>query len=126
MQLLTPALGLIIWTLLAFLVVFFILKKFAWPSILNGLRNREETIAASLATAERIKEWSDGRGWKNLRMLSSNKNTYNTDYFAEDEKQSQLPALNVFRKTPEGIFHFYNTNYKRCHIDLSTNLASHC
>ena len=55
MQLLTPALGLIIWTLLAFLVVFFILKKFAWPSILNGLRNREETIAASLATAERIK-----------------------------------------------------------------------
>jgi F-type H+-transporting ATPase subunit b len=55
MQLLTPGLGLIIWTLLAFLVVFFILKKYAWPSILNGLRTREETIAASLATAEKIK-----------------------------------------------------------------------
>lgn len=55
MQLLTPALGLIIWTLLAFLVVFFILKKFAWPAILNGLKKREETIADSLATAERIK-----------------------------------------------------------------------
>jgi F-type H+-transporting ATPase subunit b len=55
MQLLTPGLGLIIWTLLAFLVVFFILKKFAWPSILDGLRKREETIAASLASAEKIK-----------------------------------------------------------------------
>jgi F-type H+-transporting ATPase subunit b len=55
MQLLTPALGLIVWTLLAFLVVFFILKKFAWPAIINGLRQREETIAASLATAEKIK-----------------------------------------------------------------------
>ena len=55
MQLLTPALGLIIWTLLAFLVVFFILKKYAWPSILGGLKKREETIAESLASAERIK-----------------------------------------------------------------------
>jgi len=56
MQLLTPGLGLIIWTLLAFLVVFFILKKFAWPQIINGLKKREETIAESLATADRIKE----------------------------------------------------------------------
>jgi len=55
MQLLTPGLGLIIWTLLAFLVVFFILKKFAWPAILGGLRKREQIIADSLATAEKIK-----------------------------------------------------------------------
>ena len=55
MQLLTPGLGLIVWTLLAFLVVFFILKKYAWPAILGGLKKREETIAESLASAERIK-----------------------------------------------------------------------
>jgi len=55
MQLLTPGLGLLIWTLLAFLVVFFILKKYAWPSILGGLRKREQTIADSLAQAEKIK-----------------------------------------------------------------------
>jgi len=55
MDLLTPGFGLIIWTLIAFLVVFFILKKYAWPAILGGLRKREETIADSLATAERIK-----------------------------------------------------------------------
>lgn len=55
MQLLTPSFGLLLWTLLAFLIVFFILKKFAWPAIIGGLKKREETIAESLATAEKVK-----------------------------------------------------------------------
>ena len=55
MQLLTPAFGLIIWTLLAFLIVFFILKKFAWNPILDSMNKREKGIADSLATAENIK-----------------------------------------------------------------------
>ena len=55
MRLLTPEFGLIIWTLLAFIIVLVILKKFAWKPILNSLKERETTIAASLATAERVK-----------------------------------------------------------------------
>ena len=55
MDLLTPAFGLIFWTLLAFLIVFFILKKFAWGPIIKRLNEREKTIADSLATAERVK-----------------------------------------------------------------------
>lgn len=55
MQLLSPALGLLIWTLLAFLIVFFILKKYAWPAIINGLKTREQGIADSIATAEKVK-----------------------------------------------------------------------
>ena len=55
MQLLTPAFGLIIWTLLAFLIVFFLLKKYAWPMILGGLAEREKNIGDSLALAEKIK-----------------------------------------------------------------------
>ena len=55
MQLLTPSFGLLIWTLVAFLIVFFLLKKFAWPAIVGGLKTREENIAASLATAEKVK-----------------------------------------------------------------------
>ena len=55
MDLLTPSFGLIIWTLLAFLIVFFILKKYAWPAITKGLKDRETSIADSLSTAERIK-----------------------------------------------------------------------
>lgn len=56
MQLLTPSFGLLIWTMLAFLIVFFLLKKFAWPAIVGGLKKREETIADSLATALKVKE----------------------------------------------------------------------
>ena len=55
MDLLLPHLGLIVWTLLAFLVVLFILKKFAWVPILKGLNDRETTIAESIASAERVK-----------------------------------------------------------------------
>ena len=50
MELLTPSPGLLIWTLLAFLIVFFLLKKFAWPAIIKGLNDREANIAGSIAT----------------------------------------------------------------------------
>lgn len=53
--LLKPEFGLLIWTLVAFLVVFFILKKYAWPAITKGLKEREQGIADALSTAERVK-----------------------------------------------------------------------
>ena len=55
MQLLTPAFGLIFWTVIAFVIVFFVLKKFAWKPILDSMNKREQGIAESLATAERVR-----------------------------------------------------------------------
>jgi F-type H+-transporting ATPase subunit b len=55
MKLLTPDLGLFIWNLIAFVIVFLILKKFAWKPILQSLKDRETNIAGSLATAEKVK-----------------------------------------------------------------------
>ncbi len=55
MDLLLPHLGLIVWTLLAFLIVFFILKKYAWKPILKSLGERETNIANSIASAEKVK-----------------------------------------------------------------------
>ncbi|HEY8387495.1 MAG TPA: F0F1 ATP synthase subunit B [Parasegetibacter sp.] len=55
MELLYPSLGFFFWTLLAFLIVFFILKKFAWKPIINSLNERERTIASSIETAERVR-----------------------------------------------------------------------
>jgi len=55
MKLLTPEIGLLIWTLLAFLVMLFILGKFAWPAIIKGLRDREQSISSSLETAQKVK-----------------------------------------------------------------------
>ncbi|MEO6405904.1 MAG: F0F1 ATP synthase subunit B [Ferruginibacter sp.] len=56
MDLLLPHLGLIVWTIIAFLLVLFILKKFAWTPILKGLNDREANIAGSIATAEKVKQ----------------------------------------------------------------------
>ena len=55
MKLLTPDPGLLIWTLIAFLIVFFILKKMAWPAIIKGLKDREQSIEEAIATAEKVK-----------------------------------------------------------------------
>ena len=56
MDLLNPALGLFIISLLIFVIVFLILKKFAWKPILATLKEREDSISDSIATAERVKE----------------------------------------------------------------------
>lgn len=56
MDLLNPALGLFIISLLIFVIVFLILKKFAWKPILATLKEREDSITDSIATAERVKE----------------------------------------------------------------------
>lgn len=55
MELLKPDPGLIIWTLLCFLIVFFILKKYAWPAIIKGLNEREQGIADAITSAEKVK-----------------------------------------------------------------------
>jgi len=55
MDLLVPDLGLFVWNLLGFLILYFILKKTAWKPILKSLNEREKGIADSLATAERVK-----------------------------------------------------------------------
>lgn len=54
MKLLLPDLGLLVWNALAFLIAFFILRKFAWPAIIKGLNEREAKITDSIATAERV------------------------------------------------------------------------
>ncbi len=55
MELLLPKLGLMVWVLLAFLIVFIILAKFAWKPIMNGLNEREGNIADAIASAEKVK-----------------------------------------------------------------------
>ena len=55
MELLLPGLGLLFWTLIAFLMVFFLLKAFAWKPILSSLKERETGIAEAIASADKVK-----------------------------------------------------------------------
>ena len=53
--LVSPDVGLMIWTVLAFLVAFFILRKYAWPAITEALDKRQRAIEESIDTAERAR-----------------------------------------------------------------------
>ena len=55
-MLLDPHEGLIIWTIITFLVVLLVLKKFAWPQLLASLDEREKRISDALAAAEQARQ----------------------------------------------------------------------
>jgi len=57
----------------------------------------------------RIRAFARGRGWRNLRLLSSEGNSYNRDYRGEGADGAQWPALNVFVQRDGKIHHRYNT-----------------
>jgi predicted dithiol-disulfide oxidoreductase (DUF899 family) len=57
----------------------------------------------------RIRDFARGRGWNNLRLLSSASNSYNRDYYGENAEGGQIPSLNVFVRRGKEIHHFYNT-----------------
>jgi len=55
MELLQAGLGLLVWTSIAFIIVFIILKKFAWKPLLAALKERETGIADAISSAEKVK-----------------------------------------------------------------------
>lgn len=48
--------GLIIWTIVTFLILLLVLKRFAWKPILEALEKRELTIKESIAEAQRARQ----------------------------------------------------------------------
>lgn len=57
---------------------------------------------------KRIREFAAERGWRNLRLLSSDGTSYNRDYQGENSAGNQMPALNVFARRGEKIYHTYS------------------
>jgi F-type H+-transporting ATPase subunit b len=53
--LVSPDIGLMIWTLLAFIIALLILRKYAWPAITEALDKRQRAIVESIETAERTR-----------------------------------------------------------------------
>lgn len=56
MDLITPEFGLFFWQTIVFLVLIFLMSKFAWKPILGAVRTREESINDALASAEKAKK----------------------------------------------------------------------
>jgi F-type H+-transporting ATPase subunit b len=69
MQLINPGIGLVFWMTVAFLLVLFILGKFAWPAILKGLKEREQSIQEALDAAKEAQEQMKRLKLDNDKML---------------------------------------------------------
>lgn len=69
MDLITPEFGLVFWTLITFLLLLFILRKFAWKPILGAVSEREEGIKEALASAEKARQEMENLNADNQRIL---------------------------------------------------------
>ena len=56
MGLMIPETGLVIWMMITFLILLFLLRKFAWKPILKMIKDREDSIDNALKSAEKAKE----------------------------------------------------------------------
>ncbi len=55
MDLITPSIGLLFWNTVVFVILLFLLKKFAWKPILGAVQKREQSINEALKAAETAK-----------------------------------------------------------------------
>jgi F-type H+-transporting ATPase subunit b len=69
MELLTPGLGLIFWQLVGFLLLLFLLGKFAWRPILSALKSREQSIAEALESAENARKEMENLKADNQKLI---------------------------------------------------------
>ena len=70
MELLMPKLGLFLWTVILFVILFLILAKFAWKPIIKALKAREESIANALSEAAKAREEMQRLTSDNERLMA--------------------------------------------------------
>lgn len=106
-------------TLVAYSFMYGPKMKAACPmctSILDGLdgnahhiARRTNLVVIAKSPLERIQEFALSRGWRRLKLLSSQGNSYNRDYFGENDAGAQMPMLNVFVRRGGKVRHFSGT-----------------
>jgi F-type H+-transporting ATPase subunit b len=66
---LNPNPGLIIWTIITFIFLLLLLKKFAWKPLLEALQRREELVRGSIKRAEMAKQEAEQLLEENRKLL---------------------------------------------------------
>jgi F-type H+-transporting ATPase subunit b len=74
MELVKPDFGLVFWMTVSFLIVVFLMRKFAWGPILSSLKEREISIEEALNAARKAKEEVAGMKAENERILMEARN----------------------------------------------------
>ena len=69
MELVTPEIGLIFWTIVVFSLLLVVLKKYAWKPILSAVDERNKSIEDALKAADKAKEEMLSLNADNERIL---------------------------------------------------------
>ena len=67
---LSVSIGTVLWTTIAFLIVLFLLVKFAWKPILASLKDREDSIQNALDAADKAKKEMESLQADNEKLLN--------------------------------------------------------
>lgn len=73
------------------------------------LAERTNLVVIAKTRPDRLGTYAEERGWRNLRLLSSQNNTFNRDYLAETPNGVQRAVLHVFSRDENGIRHHWTS-----------------
>ena len=73
------------------------------------IMQRVSFAVAAKVPIQQFREHARSRGWRNIRLLSSAKTTYNHDYHAEAPDGRQDPMATVFVRRDGKIHHFWSS-----------------
>jgi|TARA_B110000444_G_scaffold147940_1_gene138352 F-type H+-transporting ATPase subunit b len=90
MELVTPALGLIFWTTVVFVLLLLLLKKFAWKPILSAVEERNSLINDSLQAAEKARDEMSELNSNNEKIIAQAKLDRDTLLKEAREMKSQI------------------------------------
>ncbi len=78
MELVTPEIGLALWTAVAFIILLVLLRVFAWRPILDAVNEREKSISEALSAADNAK--------KEMEQLQASNESLLKEAHAEHDK----------------------------------------
>ncbi len=90
--------GLILWTWIVFIALFFILKKFAWPAILKSAEEREQAVQRQLDDANRLQAEAQKLAEENSKALAEAKATASS-ILADARNQAERDRATALERT---------------------------
>ena len=136
MDLITPDVGLLFWTLVSFSILYLILRKFAWGPILGAVKEREESIKAALDAADNAKKEMENLKADNEKILNEAKTEreamlkeareMKSKLISDAENEAKVKAKSMVEAAKTAIQNEKNSamnELKNTVVDLSVGIA---
>ena len=114
-QIMQPQLPLVVWTFIVFLVLLFVLGKFAWKPLMTALEKREEHLEHCLLDAEKARNESERLLEEHRRQLALAAEEVRA-IFDEGRRQASAAAEDILKKARDEA----EAHSRRAERDINT------